>query len=148
MTGKPSDSFREIAAFDWDEQRCQAAICLAEGKTHKETAEEVESSDRTIRNWLQHPDFAAEVDRLSLMVDIASRAGRMRIAMKAIRQFIKENKIETNRDVLEWLKFAQSETDGVKLDLGKLAAFAQNETPVADSRSGGTFGGSESEAAN
>lgn len=148
MAVKPSDTFREIAAFAWDAERCAGALALAEGQSHKQAGATAGVSDRTIRNWLQHPEFAEEVDRLSLMVDISSRAGRMRIAMRAVRQSISDEAITTNRDVLEWLKFAQSETDGVKLDLGKLATLAEAETPLADSGSSRTFGTPESEAAN
>ncbi len=32
-----------------------------------------------------------------------------------------ENGIETDKDLLDWLKIAQSETDGIKLDLADLA---------------------------
>ncbi len=83
------------------------------------------------------PEFAAEVDRLSVMIGIASRAERLRFAMRVVRQKTKGN-IETDKDLLDWLKFAQSETDGVKLDLPKLAAsFAENEASVAEHRSSG-----------
>lgn len=145
---KPSENFPEIAPFDWDKQRSQAAILLASGNTHQSSADEVGVSKRTITNWLQHVEFQAEVDRLSLMVDVASRAERLRIAMRVIRQSVREEKIETTKDVLEWLKFAQSETDGVKLDLGKLATLAEVEAPLADSGSTRTFGEVTSEAAN
>jgi hypothetical protein len=137
---------RLLAAFEWTEERSSAAIALAQGKTQKQVAQEVGVPERTQRSWLAHPDFAAEVDRLSLMVDVSSRAGRLRIAMRAIRQAIKDDVVDTNKDVLEWLKFAQSETDGVKLDITKLAAaLGANEAPVADSGQTGVSGEAESE---
>jgi len=37
--------------------------------------------------------------------------------------------------VLDWLKFAQGETDGIKLDISKLAAVAENAASMADSGS-------------
>lgn len=127
---KPSDDFREIAEFTWDEQRSKAAIALASGKTHKEAAEDAECSDRTIRNWLQIQEFAEEVDRLSLMVNVASRAERLRLAMRVISQKTNGSTIETKADLLDWLKFAQSETDGAKLDLmGHAAKYAYQPTP-------------------
>ena len=48
--------------------------------------------------------------------DIASRAERLRIAMQAVRQRVRDDgTIDTDRDVLDWLKFAQSETTGIRL---------------------------------
>lgn len=43
--------------------------------------------------------------------------------MRVIRQPIHEQtgQAVTDRDILDWLKFDQSETDGVKLDLSQLA---------------------------
>jgi len=109
---------------------------LASGHTWQATADEVGVDKRSITNWMQNEDFSAEVDRLSLMVDVSSRAERLRIAMRVVRQRVGEESIETTKDLLEWLKFAQSETDGIKLNLtGQLAAVSQDETPVADSGS-------------
>lgn len=123
----------------WTSERSNAAIELAQGKTQREVAAEVGVTDRAIRNWLAEPEFAAEVDRLSLMIDIASKAARLRLAMKVVRQKTKGEVVNTQKDLLEWLKFVQSETDGVKLDLTKLAAtFVEDEAPVANSRSSGT----------
>lgn len=130
-----STNRRIVAAFQWTEQRSRAAVALAEGKTQKQVAAEVEAGERTIRDWLANEDFAAEVDRLSLMVGIASRAERLRLANRVIRQRIKEDEIQTEKDLLEWVKFAQSETDGIKLQLTQLAAIAANDSPVADSGS-------------
>lgn len=122
-----------ISAFTWNEERYKAAIALAEGKTQQETAAEVGITDRTIRNWLLEPEFAQEVDRLSLMIVSASRAERLRITNRVIRAKVKDGIPETEKDLLDWLKFAQSETDGIKLDLHKLAAaISQDEASVAD----------------
>lgn len=106
----------------WTEKRSTAALLLAEGRTQTSVAEMLRVSRRTIANWLLIPQFSAEVDRLSLMVAAASRAARLRIANKAIRQFVDEETgvIDTNKDLLDWLKYAQGETDGVKLDLVNL----------------------------
>lgn len=130
--------------FYWDEQRTKAAVSLASGATKQEAADEADVDRGTIYNWLHHPDFAAEVDRLSLMVSISSRAERLRLAMRAVKAKTKDGVPQSDKDVLEWLKFVQSETDGVKLDLTKLAAaVAQNETSVAG---GGPVGERESAA--
>lgn len=126
--------FREPSAFKWTLARSRAAIALAEGKTQKDVAQEAEVTDRTIRDWLRIPDFAAEVDRLSLMVGIAGRAERLRLAQRVIRQKTDDDGVlSTKADLLDWLKFAQSETDGIKLDLAELAsAFAAHDPPLAN----------------
>jgi len=131
-----STNIRPAERFCWNEQRSQAAVLLASGATRDEAAEQVQVHRQTIFNWLHHPDFAAEIDRLSLMIGIASRAERLRLAMRVIKTKMKDGVLQSDKDALEWLKFAQSETDGVKLDLGKLAAsFAPAEAPVAGSGS-------------
>jgi hypothetical protein len=131
---KPSDDFRETSAFVWNEKTSAAAIGLSEGKTQQEVAAEIKVTDRTIRNWLQEIEFAAEVDRLSVMTGISARAERLRIAKRIIRAKMSDNKPKTDKDLLEWLKYAQSETTGIKLDLAAFAAaFGQDETSVADS---------------
>lgn len=129
-----AEDFREPSAFKWTPARSSAAIALAQGMTQKQAAAEAEVTDRTIRDWLRLPEFAAEVDRLSLMVGIASRAERLRLAQRVIRQKTAEDgTLSTKADVLDWLKFAQSETDGIKLDLAKLAAaLGADAPPMAD----------------
>jgi hypothetical protein len=110
---------------------------LAEGQTNRETAKEVGVVERTIERWRADIDFMAEVDRLTHMVGIATRAERLRIAMRVIRQRmrLKENFPPSKKDLLDWLKFAQSETDGVKLDLTSLL---ENAKQMADSGSTGS----------
>lgn len=110
-----------MSVFEWTTKKQKAALALARGCTETQAAADSGVSDRTIRRWKHYPDFAAEVDRLSLMVDIAGRAERLRIVMRAVRQKIAEDgTLITDKDLLDWLKFAQSETDGVRLDLVKL----------------------------
>lgn len=125
------NGFHVASAFAWTKERTIAALALAEGKTQQEVAEESGVSDRSIRLWLAEPEFAAEVDRLSLMVGVASRAERLRLAMRVVRAKTRGETPDTDKDLLEWLKFAQSETDGIKLDLTKLAAVSEDDSPVA-----------------
>jgi hypothetical protein len=120
------------SAFKWDEKKSLAVIELAQGKTQVEVSKIVGITDRNLRLWLAEEEFSAEVDRLSLMVGIASRAERLRIAMRVARQRINaEGAIETDKDLLDWLKFVQSETDGIKLDL---TAISEAAASVAESR--------------
>ena len=116
-----------LEVFNWNPQRDRAVLALAEGKTRKEAAKEAQVSETTVYTWLKHPDFQEELDRLSCMVGIASRAERLRIANRVARQMVKdEGTVLTEKDILDWLKYAQGETDGLKLDLAKIAA-ALNE---------------------
>lgn len=61
---------------------------------------------------------------MSCIIDISSRAERLRMAMRVVRQRVRaDGTVETDKDVLDWLKFAQSEPTGTKLGLstGELA---------------------------
>lgn len=106
----------------WDETRSKAAGLLALGYPKSYVANEVGISRNTVYAWLDDPEFAGEVDRLSLMVGVANRSERVRMAMRVIRSRLDEDGVpRSDKDSLDWLKFAQSETDGAKLDFSKLA---------------------------
>ncbi len=107
--------------FEWTQKRTAAALALAQGRKREQVASEVGATRKTVYNWLQQPEFAAEVDRLSSMTDIAAKSERLRIAMRAVRQKVSDERIETDRDLLDWLRFAQGETQGLKIGLTKLA---------------------------
>jgi len=114
--------------FIWDERRTKAALMLATGQAKTTVSEQLEIDRVTLYHWLEHPDFAAEVDRLSLMMHISSRAERLRVAMRVARSKGMDEEIpQTEKDLLDWLKFAQSETDGAKIDLSKLAELLSGE---------------------
>lgn len=117
-----------MSDFKWTTKTSEAAYLLAQGYTHAEAAERIEVSERTIYRWKLEDEFLAEIDRLSLMIGIASRAERLRIAQAVIRQKVGEDgKFKTEKDLLDWIKFAQGETDGVKLDLANLLELMQND---------------------
>ena len=106
--------------FQWTSTRTKAALALAEGQSQQAVAEAIGVCRKTICNWLCVTEFAAEVDRLSCMIDISSRAERLRMAMRVVRQRVREDgTLETEKDLLDWLKFAQSETTGIKLGFSK-----------------------------
>lgn len=129
---KRAQNAHKMSTFQWTEEKSAVAILLAEGHTHKYIANEIKKNEKTLRRWLMDIEFSAEVDRLSLMTGIASRAERLRIIKKIVRQKTLNELIDTEKDVLDWLKFAQSETDGIKLDLAALsAAFGDDETSLA-----------------
>ena len=125
--------------FKWTPKREKAALALASGYTNEEAAEAAGVAERTIYLWKSDLEFSMEVDRLSLMVGIASRAERLRIAMQVVKQKIREDgSLRTNRDLLDWLKFAQSETDGVKLDLTSLLEAAASVAGAGPARADST----------
>ena len=106
--------------FHWSAKRQKAALALAEGQSQQSVAEAIGVCRKTICNWLCVTEFAAEVDRLSCMIDVASRAERLRMAMRVVRQKIRaDGTVETYRDVLDWLKYAQSETTGIRLGFSR-----------------------------
>ncbi len=118
-----------MSVFEWTKNREIAALSLSRGDTQAEAADMAGVSERTIRRWLNEPKFAQEVDRLSLMVEVASRAHRLRIANRVIRQRVKDGEyIVSEKDLLDWLKYAQGETDGVKLDLMRLIDESRDES--------------------
>jgi uncharacterized protein YjcR len=108
-----------MSGFEWNSKRSEAAIMLSQGHLTNEVADAIGVSDRTIRRWKADIEFSSEVDRLSLMTDIASRAERLRIAKRIVRDLSSKNR-PTQKDLLEWLKYAQSETDGAKIDFAPI----------------------------
>ena len=125
-----------MSGWKWNKKKSDAAMLLAEGHTIKEVAQQIGNDERTLYRWKTDIEFSQEVDRLSLMIGIASRAERLRIAQRVARQLVGEGpKVITEKDLLDWLKFAQSETDGIKLDL---TTILETQAPVADSGSTGT----------
>ena len=107
--------------FHWSSKRQKAALALAEGQSQQVVADAIGVCRKTICNWLCVTEFVAEVDRLSCMIDISSRAERLRIAMRVVREKIRiGGSLVSNKDVLDWLKYAQSETTGIKLGLSTM----------------------------
>lgn len=121
----------KISGFEWNKKREIAAFSLATGETQKEAAEMAGVSEKTIYNWLTNAEFSAEVDRLSLMIDIASKAERLRLARRVVRQKL-DQEVLSDKDLLDWLKFAREEVEGIKLDID-LTAILQNVAPMAGS---------------
>lgn len=119
----------------WTESRCAAVGALALGYSYDHAAKEAGVCSKTIYNWMRDPEFCAEVDRMTIMIGESSRAERLRQAMRVLRSLQNEaGVLRTNKDSLDWLKYMQSETDGVKLDLGKLTELDNNQesSPAID----------------
>jgi DNA-binding XRE family transcriptional regulator len=119
-----------MSDFEWTKKRETAALTLAKGHTQAAAADMAGVSEKTIYRWLNEPEFSQEVDRLSLMIETANRAHRLRIANRVIRQMVRDGEtIPTTKDLLDWLKYAQGETDGVKLDLVNLLDVYRDANP-------------------
>ena len=128
----------KMSVYQWTPDKSKAALLLAEGHTYKQVGKEIGKTEKTIQRWMADIEFSAEVDRLTLMVGIASRAERLRLAKRVIRQQDHGGLLITDKDLLDWLKFAQSETDGIKLNLAALgSALGTDDASVANGGSDG-----------
>lgn len=91
--------------FKWTPQRKKAAFLLSVGtKTNEEVAAETRIHFTTLYEWKKSPIFLAEVDRLTLENELATRAGLVRFALKAIEEK-KDNLREDKNTALDWAKF-------------------------------------------
>lgn len=98
--------------FNWTPRRRKAASLLSDGYTIKEVAQAVKVSTRSIDFWKHETEFASEVDRLTMETGIAQRSERIKIVKQLTRQKLINGLVITDKDLLDWLKFAQSETTG------------------------------------
>lgn len=101
--------------FAWNPRRAQAAVDLANGYTWSQVEDRVGISETQLWRWTRHPEFSAEVDRLSLLAGVAGKAARVRLLKSAINQQISEDgKIDTKKDILDWLKLLRDEMSGLE----------------------------------
>ena len=126
ITAEKWQKMAEKMTFTWNKKKQSTAILFADGLTVREISEQTAIPVRTIDRWKTDPKFAAEIDRLTQMFGISSRAERLRIAKRIIRKKLKSPQA-TKKDVLDWLKYIQSETDGIKLDLAGLVEAATSK---------------------
>ena len=106
--------------FNWTKPRIRAAEALSDGETVKVAADKSGLSTSTIDRLKRKPEFAEEVGRLTLMMGIASKAERLRIAKIVVREKMKGGMVTTKKDILEWIQFAAKETDEIRLNLADL----------------------------
>ena len=127
----------KMNVFNWTKKRSELAETIAEGHTVEKAAIICGVPERTAYRWHANLEFKAEVDRLSLMIGIASKAERLRIAKKAVREKMVGDIILTKKELLDWLKFAAEETDEVRLNLADLisshiATKHEEDAPVSE----------------
>ena len=114
--------------FRWTPLRSEIATMLANGYTNREVCAALSSpallvTPSSIRSLMSNPVFSEEVNRLTLITDTASRAARVRLAKRVVHSL----GMSTEKDLLDWLKYLQSETDGQRLNMSVLLE-ALNET--------------------
>ena len=110
-----------MSLFRWTPKRDKAALALADGDTQEQAAKKAGVTRRTILRWLDNPEFSNEVDRLTFMTGVATRAGRLKIAKKVVQGRVENYSYPISKaDLLDWLKFLQGETDGINLNLATL----------------------------
>jgi len=94
-------------------QQHAAAAALACGRGRADAGRVAGVTRRTVQRWQGRADFAAEVKRLALARDDAMRTARTVAAARLARS--RRGSVPTGaasrRDVLEWLRYAQGETD-------------------------------------
>lgn len=116
--------------FIWTGPRKKAALLISEGtKNYDDIAFDVGVHRETFWEWRQHPIFQAEVDRLTLNNELATKAGLLRLAYKAVDKKIGIDgvKLETDKTtVLDWAEFiVKLIPEDAKDDEDKLNALAE-----------------------
>ena len=120
-----------MAEFQWTAKRTAVAQYRAEGYTQQEAADMAGVSVRSVIRWEKLPEFSEEVDRLVLMMGVALKSERVKIAKRAVRKVMEGEKwmVTSDGGVLPWLKYMQGETDGIKLDLTRLLDALGDDDP-------------------
>jgi transposase-like protein len=91
--------------FKWTPQRKRAAFLMSIGtKTYETVASEAGINEKTLYDWRQCKAFTDEVDSLTLKHEMATKAGLLRLAFKAVDQK-KVNLTEDRNTVLDWAEF-------------------------------------------
>jgi hypothetical protein len=130
-----------VGRFVWTEERTQAAILLGKGYNFSEAGREVGLDRSTVSRWMKNDEFAEAVDKLSLMHGLASKAERMRIMQRAVREFVSEDKIDVSGfTLLDLIKEARMQMEGVRIGiLNELTALEEEAGSMAGSGSEGSI---------
>lgn len=105
MGNKNSSEGKKSKKFTWNPKRTKAAQLLSTGLyTQRMVSKEISVREATISEWKKSPEFLAEIDRLTLKNEMATRAGLLRLAFQGVAT----NKIDLKEDkntTLDWAKF-------------------------------------------
>jgi len=112
--------------FKWTPQRKRAALLLSEGtNNYEDVAAIVGVNERTLYDWRQSDIFLKEVDRLTLENEKATKAGLVRLALKAMKE--KEDKLKEDKNtVLDWAEFL-SDIQSIKTQKHEINANIKGE---------------------
>jgi len=99
-----------------DMTRKQRAVMesLADGASQPAAAREAGVSVAYVRKLLYHPRYAAwqeMLDEMTLATGIAREAERIRIVKRVVRQALEDDRVLTQKDVLDWLRFAREDLE-------------------------------------
>jgi len=107
-----------------------AAELLAEGHNQKRVAEMLSLHPHTITRWKRNNDFQALIDELSAATGAASKAERIRIAKRVVRQKM-QSESWSKKDLLDWLRYIREETveENPAVNVNLLIANSFNQLP-------------------
>lgn len=93
----------------WTAERYRLAKNLAEGDTYREAGTKEHLAEATVKTYMREvPEFRAYVDKITLENERASRAGTIRILLKALPAKI-EGASGDKDSLLDYLKFMREQ---------------------------------------
>lgn len=121
--------FSLVTGFEWDSKWNDAVKMLAVGDTVREVAEAVGVTERTIYLWKNKESFAAEVDRLSLIYGLASKAERTRLLMRMAKQKVKaDGSLELDdTSLMDIIKEMRMQIEGTRIDISTIYTALSDE---------------------
>lgn len=101
------------------EKKELAALLLARGFNSTLVAEVLKVSRTTLYRWKEDTDYLVLVDELTKDHDLSIRGWRLRFAKRALRDTVARREQAdlplSDKDPLDWLKFAREETEGMRI---------------------------------
>ena len=100
-----------------------ATLMSMGGFTNAAMAAAVEIHVNTLYLWKRDPEFNELVDRLTVTSGLAVKSNRIRFAKGVIQKIADEREtkgqLPTEKDTLDWLKYIQSEAEGLRIGLSE-----------------------------
>lgn len=108
-----SEKDRKKTDFVWDETRHKAAEGIARGENRQLLAKSLNTTDRTLRRWVEHPEFQRKIDEIIQDIDITLKKNRLKIIKQEIKRVIARLGLNqdnpTSRDLVALIKLAGEE---------------------------------------
>lgn len=104
----------------WTPSRYRLATNLAEGDTYREAGSKESLAEATVKTYMREvPEFRAYVDKITLENERASRAGTIRLLLKALPAKIEA--ASTDKDTLiDYLKLLREQSKEGEGDVREL----------------------------